>query len=126
MAIIGIGIDLVSIIRFKKLIFFYGLAIPNKILSQKELIEYNIYYNKEKFLSTRFSAKEAIAKALNVGIYKNMFFKNCEIICNSCGKLVVRMYGFLKKKLKKLKVKNIFLSVTDSLEYTQSIVIIEN
>ncbi|VFP85848.1 Holo-[acyl-carrier-protein] synthase [Buchnera aphidicola (Cinara pseudotaxifoliae)] len=126
MAIIGIGIDMVSVKRFKRLIICYGFLIPNKILSKKELIEYKIYNNKEKFLSIRFSAKEAIAKALGIGIYKNMFLKNCEIMHDSYGKLVVRMYGFLKKKIKKLKVKNIFLSITDSFKYTQSIVIIEN
>ncbi|VFP78156.1 Holo-[acyl-carrier-protein] synthase [Buchnera aphidicola (Cinara cuneomaculata)] len=126
MSIIGIGIDMVSILRFKKLIINYGIAIPNKILSKTELDEYTNIYHKEKFLAQIFTAKEATAKAMGLGIYNNMFLKNCEIVHNRTGKPHIKMFGYVKNKLHQLKVKKIFLSITDTSEYTQSIVILEN
>ncbi|VFP88225.1 Holo-[acyl-carrier-protein] synthase [Buchnera aphidicola (Cinara piceae)] len=126
MSIIGIGIDLIDIKRFKKLIFRYGIKIPYKILTERELYEYNHTKNyKEKFLAKRFTAKEATAKAMGIGIYQKMFLKNCEVIHNIYGKPKLNIFGYAGKILKKLKTKKIFLSITDSKKYMQSIVILE-
>ncbi|VFP79176.1 holo-ACP synthase [Buchnera aphidicola] len=125
MSIISIGIDLINVKRFKKLIFRYGIKIPNKILSEKELYEYKNTNYKDKFLATRFTAKEAAAKAIGVGIYKKNFLKNCEIIHNIYGKPKLNIFGYAGIILKKLKTKKIFLSITDSSKYVQSVVILE-
>ncbi|VFP83653.1 holo-ACP synthase [Buchnera aphidicola] len=126
MSIIGIGIDMINIIRFKKLIFNYGIAIPKKILSTNELYVYKNIHNKERFLAKTFTAKEAAAKAVGLGIYKNMFLKNCEVIYDIYGKPKINMFGYITKILKILKVQKIFLSITNTDKYTQSIVILEN
>lgn len=124
MSILGVGIDMVKIHRFKKLFFLYGFKIINRILSQKEIIEFN-RDKKENFLAKSFSAKEAFAKALGCGIFNKIFFKNCEIIHNKQGKPILIGLGKIKKFLKELRVKNIFLSITDTKKYVQSIVILE-
>ncbi|VFP81082.1 Holo-[acyl-carrier-protein] synthase [Buchnera aphidicola (Cinara kochiana kochiana)] len=126
MSIIGIGIDMISIMRFKKLIFRYGTAIPKKILSKNELYEYKNIHNKERYLAKNFTAKEAAAKAIGLGIYKHMFLKNCEVIYDIYGKPKINMLGCIRDKFKKLQVKKIFLSITNTHKYTQSIVILEN
>ncbi|ABJ90633.1 holo-ACP synthase [Buchnera aphidicola] len=125
MAIIGIGIDVINIFRFKKLIINYGIKIPKKILSKKELIEYSYTHKKEKFLAIRFSIKEAIAKAIGISIFKNNFLNNCEIFYNKKKKIQLTTLGYIKKIFKKSQVKKIFLSVTDSNKHTYAIAILE-
>ncbi|VAX76487.1 holo-ACP synthase [Buchnera aphidicola] len=126
MSIIGIGIDIVNSHRFKKLILNYGFKIPKRILSIKELYEYKKISKKYIFLAKRFTAKEAAAKAMGVSIYQNMFLKNCEVIHNLKGKPSLKMFGPVYEKLNKLKIKKIFLSISDTEKYTQSIVVMEN
>ncbi|AEH39751.1 holo-[acyl-carrier protein] synthase [Buchnera aphidicola (Cinara tujafilina)] len=108
MTIIGIGIDMIKINRFKKLIFLYGLRIINRILSFNEMKEYN-HKKKEEYLAQRFSAKESLAKALGLSIFNKEFFKNCEILQNNQGKPRLIVLGKIKKILKNLQIKKFLL-----------------
>ncbi|CCV63715.1 Holo-[acyl-carrier-protein] synthase [Alteracholeplasma palmae J233] len=63
----GIGIDLVEIQKIREI----GLEkFKNRILSEKEILEYNLILNenrKETYLAGRFAAKEALFKAFKKG-----------------------------------------------------------
>ena len=60
-----IGIDILQISRFMDVVKRRGLErLSNRILSQKEKIEYEKANNKEMFIAVRFSAKESAYKAL--------------------------------------------------------------
>ena len=124
MSIIGIGIDMIKINRCKKLISLHGFKILNRILSSNEL---KIYENKKKenYLAKIFSVKEAFSKASGLNIFSKMFFKNCELSNNKKGKPFLLTSGKIKKTLEKLKIKKIFLSITDTEKYVQSIIILE-
>ncbi|WP_075431872.1 holo-ACP synthase [Buchnera aphidicola] len=124
MSIIGIGIDMIKINRCKKLILLHGFKILNRILSSNELIKYN-NKKKENYLAKIFSVKEALSKASGLNIFSKMFFKNCELGNNKKGKPVLLISGKIKKTLEKLNVKKIFLSITDTEKYVQSIIILE-
>ena len=56
-----IGIDLTTISRFKN----KSETFVKTILSEQELIEYNLAENKELFLATRWAIKEALFKCDN-------------------------------------------------------------
>ena len=79
MNIFGVGIDIVEIQRIKETYSRYGERFARKILSNSELR--NFYKNKNKisFLAKRFAAKEAVGKALGVGIKNGSILKNIEI-----------------------------------------------
>ncbi len=66
----GIGVDLVDKARFINLVKKFGNRVATKILSKDEYLEYKIISNKPSFLSKRFAAKEALSKALGVGLYR--------------------------------------------------------
>lgn len=55
-----------------------------------------------------------------------MFLKNCEIIHNKNGKPALKTYGQIKKIIKKLYIRKIHISITDTKKYVQSIVILED
>ena len=66
----GIGVDLVDKARFTNLVKKFGDRAATKILSKAEHLEYKNISNKSSFLSKRFAAKEALSKALGVGLYR--------------------------------------------------------
>lgn len=83
MAIFGIGVDIIEFERFSL------IQIPhfaNKILSVSEFEQLDASSNKLLFLAKKFSMKEAVAKALGVGIGKNLSFKDITISKNTLGK----------------------------------------
>jgi holo-[acyl-carrier protein] synthase len=85
--IIGIGCDIVSITRIKKLIVRFQETFLRKIYTREELQAapnplsplYFSYYSK------RFAAKEAYAKATKNGIGKNITFQSIAILNDKNG-----------------------------------------
>ncbi|MFV0499223.1 MAG: holo-ACP synthase [Bacilli bacterium] len=89
---ISIGVDTELISRFSmEKIHLYA----NKFLSKDELDYYNKLSDskKQKFIASRFSAKEAIFKALGTGIDK-IKFSEITIIPNNRGKPIVYFDGY--------------------------------
>tara|TARA_B100000676_G_scaffold12961_1_gene11695 strand:+ start:1127 stop:1504 length:378 start_codon:yes stop_codon:yes gene_type:complete len=115
MNIFGVGIDIVEIQRIKETYSRYGERFARKILSNSELR--NFYKNKNKisFLAKRFAAKEAVGKALGVGIKNGSILKNIEIKNDLNGKPFVNINNI--KKLNMTEKKEIHISLSDEKKY---------
>ena len=115
MNIFGVGIDIVEIQRIKETYSRYGERFARKILSNSELR--NFYNNKNKisFLAKRFAAKEAVSKALGVGIKNGSILKNIEIKNDLNGKPFVNINNI--KKLNMAEKKEIHISLSDEKKY---------
>ncbi len=124
MNIYGIGIDILEIKRIKKLKKKTIKKLSKKILTNLEYKKYKKNKKKKYFLAKKFVAKEAVSKALGIGI-KNGTILNCiEIFNNSNGKPKVKLIN-KKNIFKKEKIKKIHISITDEKKYAQAFVIIE-
>lgn len=79
--IVGVGCDLVDSRRIAKLLNKYPGRFAKRILSESELMVFDsiadVNNRKISFLSKRFAAKEAVSKALGIGIGKDISF--CDI-----------------------------------------------
>ena len=97
MAIIGVGMDLIEILRIKKTFSTFGDAFLYKIFTS---IEYNNFLLKPSIasLAARFAAKEAASKALGTGFSDGITFKNIEISSLPNGKPQLHFQGNAKKK----------------------------
>ncbi|MEY3196968.1 MAG: 4-phosphopantetheinyl transferase [Pseudomonadota bacterium] len=107
--IIGIGTDVLRIPRIEELYLKSGNAFAKRILADSELEEYekNTDEKKPYFLAKRFAAKEAIAKALGVGIGSRLSFLDIAIKHDDLGKPIPE----IKRDI--AKGKNILLSISD-------------
>ena len=127
MKIFGIGTDIVNIKRIEKILRRQGVKFKSKIFSKNEIDYCEKKKNPSAFYAKRFAAKEALTKALGVGIRKRTSFRNIEIFNDARGKPFIRLSGstdtYLKKKIKKKKYK-IFLSLSDDNPWAQATVII--
>ena len=126
MSIIGIGVDIVSNKRLKKL-------IKNKNFIERVFTNYEqkcskSLKNKLNYYSKRFAAKEAFSKATGLGISKNLHFKNIEIKSDKKGKPLINLpsstINYLKKKFRVKSFKT-NLSLSDEKNYSIAYVIIE-
>jgi len=125
MKIIGIGIDIVknkrigSLIKNKK--FIIRTFGKNEILNLKKK-------NITSYLSKRFAAKEALAKAIGTGFRNGLNFRDIQILNNKLGKpyyiISTKVKNLINKKMK-VKDFNLFLSISDEKEYSIAFAVIE-
>ena len=122
--IIGTGIDIVEIDRFKKIKDIEGIA--KRILHTNELEQFN---NKAKdqaiFLAKKFAFKEAFVKALGTGFRQPYFLDSIEIIKDKLGKPSVVTHGEAKKEFKNLGITKAHVSLSDTENYVVAFVVLE-
>ena len=66
--IFGAGTDIVAIERMERMIERHGERAAAKVLTQAEIAAYRAALRPAAFLAKRFAAKEALAKALGLGL----------------------------------------------------------
>tara|TARA_B100001769_G_C21678164_1_gene375762 strand:- start:176 stop:553 length:378 start_codon:yes stop_codon:yes gene_type:complete len=115
MNIFGIGTDIVDLERINKIYLKYGDKFAKKILNENELVNFNRSKNKSSFLGKRFAAKEAIGKALGIGILNGNLLKNIFIDHDKFGKPIVKLNN--KKEFKFYLNKTIYISIADEKKF---------
>ncbi|AHG60124.1 holo-ACP synthase [Buchnera aphidicola] len=126
MSIVGVGSDIVEILRIKNIFFKYQHKFAKKILSKIEWKKYIISQNYISFLAKKFAAKEAASKALGTGINNGVTLNQLEFYNNKFGKPKLRFLKNASKKSKKMKCKSIHVSISDEKLYAYALVILES
>ena len=115
MNIFGIGVDIVDLDRIKKIYSRYGDKFAYKILNNKEIKSFNLSKNKPSFLAKRFAAKEAIGKALGIGILNGFLLKNILIVNDDLGKPIAKLNK--RKEFELYYNKVIYISISDERKF---------
>lgn len=97
--ILGIGNDIVEIERIRKTIDAHGDRLLNRLFTVKEQDYCLKHKDPMPYFAGRFSAKEAIVKAIGVGFGKDVSWKDMEILNNEQGKPYVLFSENLKMQL---------------------------
>lgn len=122
----GIGVDIIEISRLKKITDKWGNKALKKIFTDNELKYCNSVKNKFHSLGVRFAAKEAVLKAIGMGLDKGISCKDIEIIKLNSGKPEVKLAGKIKNLFRKLKLSHIGISLSHSDNFAVAFVIVEN
>ena len=113
-----IGVDLVEIARIEKLITKFKKKALAKFLDEDEII----LAQKPRTVAGFFATKEAVSKALGVGISKECNFKDIKIHKTSKN----APYFTLSKKIIELyKITNTTLSITHDKGFAIAVALIE-
>ena len=126
MKILGIGVDIVQNKRIKDLI--KNKIFINRTFGKKEIMISKKFFDKTNYFAKRFSAKEALAKALGTGFRNNLNLKDIQILNDKLGKPY-----FLKTKkidtiiFRKFKIRkyDLFLSISDEKDHSISFTILK-
>jgi holo-[acyl-carrier protein] synthase len=100
----GVGVDLVSINRFKSMSIDRRNKLANRILDVTELEMYNVSKDSAKFLAKYWSVKEAVSKSFGTGIRGNVVWKNIVLTSTELGQPVVSFQNTLLSYNKKCHV----------------------
>lgn len=99
--IYGIGADVIEIVRIEDAMRRNGRRFAERILGERELERFDHRTQRYArrglvFLATRFAAKEAISKALGLGMRHPMTWRGVEILNAPSGKPVAVLHGALQ------------------------------
>ena len=130
----GIGCDIAKVDRFKKgEAFLISFVKKNFTISEINELEKRKKTQNEDFLSlavaTRFSAKEAVSKALGSGFSQGVSLKDIEIIHDELGCPRVNLYNKAKERAIAITSNGnyqIHITISNEKEYVSTFAIIEN
>ncbi len=120
--ILGVGIDIESIQRLKRVREGVRRRIIDRILTEKEKRYCLGKIDPYPHIVARFCAKEAFVKALGVGDTWSISFKDVEILGHP-PRILTR--GKAKKILEEMGAKKVHVSLSHTSDYATAIVVIE-
>ena len=123
--IIGIGTDIVNVARIEAASARHGTAFAARILSEQELAECASQAHPARFLSKRFAAKEALAKATGHGLRHPVSLHRITVSHDELGKPVFLFDEELSNFLSKLGMVRHHLSLSDERDSAVAFVILE-
>ncbi len=126
--IVGLGHDLCDAKRIERVIDRFGTRFLERVFTNTERERCYRQVRCAECFARRFSAKEALAKALGTGFRKGVYWRNIEVFNLPGGKPSLRLTGGALVRLNELvpsgMISQLDLSLTDDRGLAQSIVII--
>lgn len=122
--IIGCGIDLVSIKRIENIVGRWGDNFICRIFTPLEQEYCEKKGNKYQSYAGKFAAKEALLKALGLGL-RGVNWREIEVINDNLGQPIIKTSGRLKGITSNKKVDKYFLTISHTKEYALAEVILE-
>ncbi|MFM2036296.1 MAG: hypothetical protein RL459_1561 [Pseudomonadota bacterium] len=127
--ILGVGTDICDVRRIRASLERRGERFAHKILGETELAAWRARSSRWpergiRYLATRFSAKEAVSKAIGLGMTMPMTWRSCEIINQASGQPIVVLHGALKLWFEERGLKA-HISLSDDTDYASSFCIVE-
>jgi holo-[acyl-carrier protein] synthase len=115
--IYGTGADVVEIARVEAALRRFGRRFAERVLGPQELQRFDARSARAAarglaFLATRFAAKEAVAKALGLGMRQPMSWRAVEILNEASGRPIAVTHGALAAYVAARKLR-LHVSVSD-------------
>ncbi|HTN49436.1 MAG TPA: holo-ACP synthase [Burkholderiaceae bacterium] len=128
--IFGIGTDIVEIGRIRGAVARFGDRFPQRVLGARELERYRDRRSRSeqrglKFLATRFAAKEAVSKALGLGMRWPMTWRAVEILNDPSGRPVAFVSSAELRRFTERKRLRLHVSITDERELAMAYAVAE-
>ncbi len=104
------GIDLLKVERIKKIYLSYEEKFLKKILTDLEIKQIKKNKNISYKIAGKFSAKEAVVKAMGTGFSDGIKIKDIEILNLKNGKPIINLHGKAKKRIGNIESSSISIS----------------
>jgi len=118
------GVDILHIPRMQRALDLHGERLLKRVFTPREIASCR---GRAHEFSARFAAKEAVSKALGVGVrimsLDGVAFKDVEILPDGSGKPHVYLHGYAAALAGKLGLKEWAVSLTHEREYAVAFVV---
>jgi len=115
----AVGVDIVEIERVESAANRGGERFLRRVYTETEL---RTCRDRPSSLASRFAAKEAVMKVLGTGGI-GIAWREIEILTGDDGRPSVRLHGHALNKARKLNLKEVCVSLSDSREYAVAVAI---
>ena len=128
--IFGIGTDICDVRRIRAVLARRGDRFAERVLGPHEIAVFRarraqLEDRGVRYLATRFSAKEAFAKAIGLGMRAPMTWRGCETLKRPSGKPEIRLHGALAEWFSARGL-SAHVSVSDEADYASTFVVVES
>ena len=118
------GVDLVEIARVERLLSRYGDRFLARVFTPAEILYCR---GRTAELAARFAAKEAVSKALGVGVRMiardGIHWQDVEVVGDPRGKPLVHLYGRAAQRANELGLAEWAISLSHSREHAIAFVV---
>ena len=124
MPMLTTGVDLIEIARVKRILARYGDRFLERVFTPAEVL-----YCRARLpeLAARFAAKEAVAKALGVGVRMiardGVRWRDVEVTGDARGKPLIRLYGRAAERAAELGLTEWAVSLSHTREHAIAFVV---
>ena len=122
--IAGIGTDIAAIARIGRLYERHGERALEKLLAPSEREDFAAARDPARFLAKRFAAKEALGKALGIGVAAPATLPNIAVTHDALGKPAFAYAAPLAQYVAERNL-TAHLSISDETEYAVAFVVLE-
>lgn len=122
--IAGVGTDIVAVARVGKLYERHGERSLEKLLAPAERADFDKARDPARFLAKRFAAKEALGKALGIGVAAPATLPNIAVTHDALGKPFFDYAPPLALLLEERGL-TAHLSISDEQEFALAFVVLE-
>lgn len=122
--IFGIGTDVVAIERIEHMLEQHGEKTAKKLLAPAEMASFHTAVHRSAFLAKRFAAKEALGKALGLGLRAPATLHNIAVTHDALGKPRFDYAPLLSSWLAERRL-HVHLSITDETGTAIAFVVVE-
>ena len=122
--LLGIGVDIIGIENFRRIVDKSGERFINRIFTPAEIHYCDNKVHRFQHLAARFTCKEAISKALKMAWSDGLNWKDIEVLNDKNGQPKVKLRGRAKKTADYLEVEDIQLSLSHCPDYAVAMAVI--
>jgi holo-[acyl-carrier protein] synthase len=123
--IVGIGADIVEVPRIARLLERYGERFATRVLGDGEWSEFRTTAHPDRYLASRFAAKEAFAKAFGTGLRAPVLLTHINIIHDAVGRPLLRFAPELQALSERRGIKAHHVTLTHERSMACAVVVLE-
>lgn len=120
----GVGTDIVAIARVERMLSEHGERTAAKLLAPSEMEKYRQVAQPAAWLAKRFAAKEALGKALGLGLRDPATLHNIAVLSNGLGRPSFEYAPPLADWMKARRLRA-HLSLSDETDTAMAFVVVE-
>ena len=123
--IYGIGVDLVNVRRMERVLGRWGDRFVGRVFTRAEADLCRGRAFPSSAFAMRFAAKEALSKALGLGMRKGLRWRDIEVHHHPGGRPGLRLHGRASEVRTEERITGMHLSLSDDGEYGIAMVVLE-
>lgn len=116
-SIVGIGTDIVEVVRIGQMIEKHGETFINRVYTDQEIAYCQRRKEYLQHYAGRWAAKEAVMKTLGTGWSRGVGWKDIEVTTELSGAPTIKIHGAAKDIMQQLEITRILISISHCRSY---------